>query len=385
MTRRLRSLLLLLAGPALLSAADPLAAVRAEAAAAEREARRLEAAAASARSQGERLQGARAAAAQAILAAEAAVAAAELEERAARRALERRAARLAEEQRPAALLLAGLVQLDRHPPLLTLADGSSAREFVTLRALLDTSLPVIRTRTAALRSDLEAAQRLAGQARAARARLVQRGDELRSRQQRFAELERQANARQARLGGEALEAGDVALARLAEAEQLAGRNAAERNAGRLAAELVRWPQAPSRPAPPDGARLPPPIAWQVPVSGPVRTGLAEVSPAGVRSRGLTFANPRGAAVAAPAKGRIAFAGPFRRHDGIVIIDHGGGWMTLLTEVRTGLSVGTRLERGAPLGRALGPVSAELTLGGKPQPAALIAGSSALLSKEGDPS
>jgi septal ring factor EnvC (AmiA/AmiB activator) len=111
----------------------------------------------------------------------------------------------------------------------------------------------------------------------------------------------------------------------------------------------------------------------------VRTGLLEVSPAGVRSRGLTFANASGAAVLAPADGRVAFAGPFRRHDGILIIDHGRGWMTLLTEVHTDLGVGARVKGGAPLGRALGSVTAELTRDGKPQPAALIAGSSALLS------
>ena len=36
----------------------------------------------------------------------------------------------------------------------------------------------------------------------------------------------------------------------------------------------------------------------------------------------------------PADGSIAFAGPFRSHDGIVIIDHGGGWMSLIVQRRT---------------------------------------------------
>jgi septal ring factor EnvC (AmiA/AmiB activator) len=70
-------------------------------------------------------------------------------------------------------------------------------------------------------------------------------------------------------------------------------------------------------------------------------------PNGVRARGLTFAACAGTGVVAPAAGRIAFAGPFRRRAGVVIIDHGGGWATLLTDVRrrsgsaTGSSAGRR--------------------------------------------
>ncbi len=376
---------LLLAVPVLLSAADPVTAARAEAKAAQREVARLETAARSAGSEAARLRAEQAAAAQAIVAAEADLAAAEAEAHAVAMVLQRRAAELAERQRPAAFLLAGLAHLGRHPPLLTLADGSSPREFVTARALLDASLPVIRARTAALRGQLAEDRRLAAEAGALRTRLAEGRDRLRARQDRFAQLEAQANARFARLGGDALEAGDVALARTAEAEQLADRAASARSSARLAAELQRWPEAPPRPIAPDTRPPDPPLRWRLPVAGPVRTGLLEVSPAGVRSRGLTFASRRGAPVLAPAEGRVAFAGPFRRHDGIVIIDHGRGWMTLLTEVRTDLAVGARVKSGAPLGRALGPVAAELTRNGTPQPAALIAGSSALLSNGRDTS
>jgi murein hydrolase activator len=374
-----RSLLLFLAAPVLLSAADPLTAARAEAEAAEREVQRLEAAASKARGEAERLRADQDVAAQSILAAEARLAATEVEQAAIARALEQRAARLAEGQRPAALLLAGIAQLGRRPPILTLADGSSAREFVTVRALLDTSLPVIRARTAALRNELEQGRRLAYASRESKARLIASRNALRSSQARFAALERQANARFAALGGKALAAGDVALTRGAEAEQIVQRSAAQRSADRLTAELLRYPQAPRRPIAPAGASPPSPLDWQLPVAAKVSTGLSEISRAGVRSRGLTFANGRGAPVLVPADGRIAFAGPFRGHDGIVIIDHDNGWMTLLTEVRTTLPVGSRVSKGAPLGRALGPVTVELTKEGEPRPAALIAGSSALLS------
>lgn len=87
------------------------------------------------------------------------------------------------------------------------------------------------------------------------------------------------------------------------------------------------------------------------------------------------------AVVVPADGSIAFAGPFRRHDGVVIIDHGDGWMSLLIGVRTDLPKGARVQRGQPLGRSLGPISVELSTNGRPVSAALIAGSSQLVSNQ----
>ena len=83
----------------------------------------------------------------------------------------------------------------------------------------------------------------------------------------------------------------------------------------------------------------------------------------------------------PANGTIAFAGPFRRHDGIVIIDHGQGWLTLLTGVRTNRRKGDQVRLGEPLGRALGPVGVELSTNGTPVSAALIAGSSGIVSNQ----
>ena len=44
----------------------------------------------------------------------------------------------------------------------------------------------------------------------------------------------------------------------------------------------------------------------------------------------------------PASGTIRFAGPFRNYDGIVIIDHGDGWMSLILKVSTQLEAGARV-------------------------------------------
>jgi len=108
-------------------------------------------------------------------------------------------------------------------------------------------------------------------------------------------------------------------------------------------------------------------------------GLGAVSDAGVRSRGLTLRTGRGAAISAPAAGIIRFSGPYRSHDGVVIIDHGGGWTSLLVGVASTLQPGARVAAGQPLGRALGPIDVELSQNGTRVSPALIAGSSATLS------
>ena len=378
----MRRLALLLLAPLLVSATDPLRQAQADAAAAAREVERLEQAAAEARTAAEKLRAEQAAAAASISAAEARISAAELRSAALARQLAQGRAKLSAEQRPAALLLAGVAQMGRRPPLLALADRGSLQQFVTVRALLDTTVPVIRQRTAALSADVARLDRLAADARAAAAELAGERDQLRRAQQRFAALERQAIERSAALGGQAIAAGDVVLVAEEEAERLVGEAAQQRSSARLAAELQRLPPATPRPFPSEGEGSLPSLAWQLPLNGRILAGLYEVSRDGVRSRGITIDSYRGAPVLAPANGRIAFAGPFRRREGVVIIDHGGGWMTLMTEVRTTLPVGTTVAGGAPIGRALGDVTVELSRNGTPQPAALIARSSPLLSKGG---
>jgi septal ring factor EnvC (AmiA/AmiB activator) len=87
------------------------------------------------------------------------------------------------------------------------------------------------------------------------------------------------------------------------------------------------------------------------------------------SRGITFAPTAGAQVVAPAAGRVVFAGPYRGYGRIVIIDHDGGWTSLVTGLaRLDVGVGDRLVGGSPLGVA-GPgqptISLELRREGEP--------------------
>ena len=146
-----------------------------------------------------------------------------------------------------------------------------------------------------------------------------------------------------------------------------------------ARELATLPGAPRRPFAPDSRRAAPPFDFILPVDAPVIDGLGQVSASGIRARGTTFAARAGMPVLVPADGILIFAGPYRRHDGIAIIDHGKGWMSLLVGVRPTAAKGARVARGAVLGRALGPVTLELSIEGRPQSAVLTASSSQSLS------
>lgn len=389
MTRRIAFLIAV--GPLLLAAASApigfdaepidveLKRARQEAQAAEADMRRLDQAAAKARGDAARLAAERRAAAAAIAASEASISAADAQVRLAEAQVAMRSARLAERQSPLAALLAGVVSMGRRPPLLSVADSSSVGEIVRVRALLDTTLPVIRARTASLSGELAESRRAQASARHAREQLNGARRELERRQQRFAALEDKATERAAKLGAGAVEAADVMVASSeTEARVL---SAAERrsNALRLAAELGALPPAPTRPGPAHGQ--PPPLQYRLPITAKLSEGVGAVSETGIRSRGLSFEAVRGDLVSVPADGTIAFAGPFRRYDGVVIIDHGNGWMTLMTGVRAERRKGERVGIGEPLGRALGSLTVELSTNGTPVSAALIAGSSQMVSNK----
>jgi septal ring factor EnvC (AmiA/AmiB activator) len=388
--RALLALPLLLA-PALLAAASTpvspeaepidlaLRRARAEATAADAEARKYQEAAKAARDEAGRLRARQAAAAEQIAAAEARISAAEAEAKIAGARLYAKRAELAARQAPAASLLAGLVMMAQRPPLLAIADSRSVEELVRVRLLLDSTLPEIRRRTSSLAAELHSGQRLQRQALTARDRLRSSRDELAQRKTEFAALEASVLELAQKSGNAALSSGDVALARTEDAERLAQQAGTSRSTARMAAEVASFGLPPHRPFAPDGARKLPALAYRLPAGARVIEGLGSIDSSGVRSRGIQLATRRGQPVLTPASGTIRFSGPFRQHDGIVLIDHGNGWMTLLLNVASEHPRGSKVEIGSVLGRALGPIGVELSHDGQQRSPALIAGSSGKLS------
>ena len=103
---------------------------------------------------------------------------------------------------------------------------------------------------------------------------------------------------------------------------------------RTGPRLRNWPPPrlllPIRPA----AYGPPPSPYLLPVAGRTVSGFGAVEDVGT-SNGITLAPRPGAQVVAPAAGRVAFAGPYRGYGRIVIIEHDGGWTSLVTGLARG--------------------------------------------------
>ena len=348
--------------------------------AARSEAERLQAAADRTKGELERLRARQAAAAGAIEAAEARITLAGLRLRQAERIARSRRLALAEAQRPVASLLAGVAIMGERPPLLALIDGGSVDRLVETRVLLASTLPVIRARSEAFAERLASAERAVERAKSAQRELEGSRAALDKGRRDFASIEQRLLERSARAGQAALSASDRLLATAEASEQAVGDYRASSMIRAEAQALASGPPVPSRPGSTDGRAFRAPFDYRLPASAPVTQGVGDVDRSGIRARGITLATTRGAPLEAPAAGTVRFAGPYRDFDGVLIIDHGGGWMTMLLNVSTQLRRGQRVAAGDPAGRALGPISVELYRNGKAYSPALIAGSSAPLSK-----
>lgn len=289
-------------------------------------------------------------------------------------------ATLAQRQLPVVRLTASLQRLSRRPLMIALLKPGSLRDTVHLRAMLDTMLPEVRRRTAALRGEIDRGKALKIRAESAVASLRSEQSELGRRRQTLAALETRQRLALRSASGTADREAERALALAEQARDLDALTADLGKAGTLRGELAALPGPVLRPAnpqaaqamaeqmPADAPQLAAP-AFVIPVQGRLLAGFGAAIPGQPLSRGITLAPRGGAQAIAPGAGRVAFAGPYRGYGVIVIIDHGQGWTSLVTGLaQLDVRVGQTLVAGSPIGIA-GParpvVSLELRRDGKP--------------------
>lgn len=289
--------------------------------------------------------------------------------------------KLARRRTPLVRLTAALQSMSSRPLTLSALQPGSLRDLVFTRAVLDSTIPLVREKTSALRGDLERARALQAEARQAladrresEAVLVRRRKELVA----LAEQER-LRARQAAGGADREAQRALVLAEQAiDLDELVGRLEA---AGSLRERLAMLPGPVPRPADPGAARVAvtppspepsatePPARYLLPVAGEITAGFGEASASGQRQAGIALAARPRAQVVAPGAGRIGFAGPYRGFGRIVIIEHANGWTTLVTGLEIlDVAVGQNVTAGSPLGLApaqRGEVTLELRYGGEP--------------------
>jgi septal ring factor EnvC (AmiA/AmiB activator) len=290
---------------------------------------------------------------------------------------------LAARQEPLVELTAALQRVTARPLALSALQPASLRETVYLRAVLDGAVPAIRDRTRALRAQLARSRQLAEEARGAVQRVRQqeqaigrRRTELLAMAARNRQLVAQASGAAQR---EAQRSADMAL-EARDLDELVGRFD---QVAALRAQLAALPGPVMRPrggatgaiaAPAQAVRsaaapVQGPQRYQLPVIGRIVGGFGDAGPGGLPRTGLTLAPRPGALVVAPAAGRIAFAGPYRGFGTIIIVEHPGGWTSLLTGLATtDAQAGQQVAAGGPLGTAARrspAISVELRRAGTP--------------------
>ncbi|MDP5103501.1 MAG: peptidoglycan DD-metalloendopeptidase family protein [Erythrobacter sp.] len=291
-------------------------------------------------------------------------------------------AQLAKKQEPTARLTAALQTAARRPLALSALQPGSLKDVVHVRAVLDSAVPQIRARTAALRSELDRGRALEAQAAAALEQLRAGEVQLRERRQSLATLENQQRITSRTARGAALREGERALALAEEARDLDGLVDKLGEVAALRQELAALPGPVLRPAdlaaplaaaptavPSPDVSAPPPRDFQLPVQGRTLVGFGAKRDSGLASTGLTLAPAAGAQVVAPGRGRVAFAGSYRGFGRIVIIEHDGGWTSLVTGLdRVQVAVGDSVIGGSPLGvtgKGQAAVTFELRRAGEP--------------------
>lgn len=296
-------------------------------------------------------------------------------------AAQRRAlrAQLAQRQEPLARLTGSLQRLARRPPLLALMRPGSVRDAVYMRALLDTMLPEVERRTADLRGAIERGRALERSAQAAALDLRGEENRMRERRKQLAAIESGQRLASRQASGVAARESERALALAEKARDLGELVGQMGQQGELREQLAALPGPIMRPPRPEEARvleasqfIPPPAglaSYMLPVTGRVLTGFGENAPGQARSGGLVLVTRANAQAVAPAAGRIAFAGSYPGYDRIVIIEHEGGWTSLVTGLaRLDVAVGDTVVAGSPLG-VTGPgdprIMVELRRNGEP--------------------
>ncbi|MEP7221238.1 MAG: peptidoglycan DD-metalloendopeptidase family protein [Novosphingobium sp.] len=282
-------------------------------------------------------------------------------------------ARLAQRQLPVMRLTAALQRLSRRPLIVSLLRPGSLADAVHLRAMLETMLPEVQRRTAALRVEIQRGKALRQQALAAVDALRREQAELGRRRQELAGMETQQRLALRTASGTADREAERALSLAEQARDLDALTDDLGKAGAMRDRLARLPGPVMRPAQPGEARVnsadfaaaipavSAPPRFLLPVQGRLIAGFGAAQNGGPASRGVSLAASPGAQAIAPAAGRVAFAGPYRGYGMIVIIDHGGGWTSLVTGLgQADARVGDQLVAGSPLGTA-GPGRPVVTL------------------------
>jgi murein hydrolase activator len=257
---------------------------------------------------------------------------------------------LGEASEPMLRLNAALQQMTGRPTALMMAQPGQRSDYIHLRAVMATVEPTIKRRTAALRQQIKMQKELQAQEFVALKSLNDARGRLAARRDALAQLEGSSRNRADSLSADAAVEFEQAIAQGEQARDIVERIDTMRMSGEMASSLAMLdgPLLRSGTAPVVKATVN--SVYKLPDHISLLSGFSELSETGYRERGVTLQMEEGAAVEAPAAGKVVFAGIYRSYGQIVIIEHGSGWSSLVTNLAS-LTVdkGDRVDQGTTLG------------------------------------
>ncbi len=244
-------------------------------------------------------------------------------------------------------LTAGLVRLTRIPPGGLLTGFDAPIDAARAEILLQSALAAIREGAQQAEQELARLNDLSAELQAKRHEGERQAEALKSRQAKLAALvdqrqslylqtdsDRRAEEERAqKIADEAKDLRDL-VARI-EAQQKAEREEAARSKARI------------KVAPPPGHFT---AGAGLPVAGEVKIRFGQNDGLGTTSHGITIIARSGATVTAPSAGTVRFAGPFRGYRQILILEHPGGYLSLIAGMaRINAPLGAPIGAGEPVG------------------------------------
>jgi septal ring factor EnvC (AmiA/AmiB activator) len=260
-------------------------------------------------------------------------------------------AQLGVESEPVLRLNAALQQMTGRPAVLMMMQPGQREDYVHLRAVMATVQPEIIRRTSALRQQIAVQSELRAQELRALKSLGDARSRLRSAQTDLATLQGDAGGNAGELSANAAIAFEQAIAQGERSRDIVGRMDIQRLSAEKASELAALDGPMLRPGRATKAAAAG-TAYILPARGKLLSGFHELNATGYRERGVRFALANDLRVVAPAAGTVSFAGRYRSYGRIVIIEHGSGWNSLITNLgSTQVKKGQAVAQGAVLGSA----------------------------------
>lgn len=266
--------------------------------------------------------------------------------------------RLGRESEPVLRLNAALQQMTSRPTALMIAQPGQREDYIHLRAVMATVQPEIVRRTGALRQQIAVQNELRAQELVALKSLGDARGRLQSRRTALARLEGDARGKAGDLSADAAIEFEQAIAQGERARDIVGRIDTQRLSGEKAGELAAL-EGPMIRQSGEKRQASGQAAYIFPARGEVVFGFNELNTTGYRERGIRLAVAAASPVVAPAAGKVTFAGRYRSYGQIIIIEHGNGWSTLITNLgAVQILKGRSVAQGAVVG-AVGDEGAEI--------------------------